>query len=555
MRTPLACLVSALAALALASACGGDDDGAPTPLTPAASLTYHRDVRPIVEANCVGCHSPEGGAFSMQYDPAEWQNGAPSWAGSAAAAVASGAMPPWMPDEACRPLKGSRRLAPEQVQAFIDWRAGGFQPGDEASYVARSVPLPAGNDDAPPTFEATPEAAYQPDASQPDDYRCFLLPFEFAEETYVQGSNVVPGVRSIVHHVLLYLVPPTEVARTLERDQAEPGLGYTCFGGPGAGSTNVGGWVPGSVPQRLPEDSAIVVPAGARIVMQVHYNVHAQPPGEPLPADLTKAALWAMPAGRRPTHRVEVLPLAHLGLSIAANDPRSVQERVFTMPMDGEIVSATAHMHLRGTKIRARLEPAGAAPACLLDIPQWDFDWQQAYALPDDAYVPVKAGDKVRLTCEYDNSKENQPVINGKQEEPRPIAWGEGTLDEMCLMYVSVRAPFEAAPQRCGGFAACASACPAGSGKCFVDCSIDSGGQCPSCLLSGVARCAPAHCPLEGLALQQCLRDCGGGIECLMGPCADESDAFFGCMAPHVASGACDADVGACGARPADAAP
>src|SRR5688572_8443272 len=110
MRTPFAWLFSALAAFALTSACGGDDDdGAPTPLTPspspaATSLTYHRDVRPIVEANCVGCHSPEGGAFSMLYDPAEWQGGAPSWVGSAAAAVASGTMPPWMPDEACRPL-------------------------------------------------------------------------------------------------------------------------------------------------------------------------------------------------------------------------------------------------------------------------------------------------------------------------------------------------------------------------------------------------------------------------------------------------------------------
>jgi hypothetical protein len=308
--------------------------------------------------------------------------------------------------------------------------------------------------------------------------------------------------------------------------------------------------VPGSVPQRLPADSAVVIPAGSRIVMQVHYNVLSQPADHPLPADLTSASIWTMPAGQKPNFRVEILGLAHLGLSIAPGDPRSVQERVFTLPVGGEVVSATAHMHLRGTKIRAQLEPPGATPACLLDIPSWDFNWQQAYSLPDDQFVPVAAGDKVRLTCEYDNTKENQPVVNGAQEEPRQITWGEGTLDEMCLMYLAVRAPFATVPARCGGFSPCASACAPGSGKCFLDCSIDNGGQCPSCLLPGVARCAgPERCPLEGQALLTCLAPCGTTIDCLNGPCAAQSDTFFGCMAPHVAAGTCDAEIGACGAR------
>ncbi len=547
MRRLFALALPLLVTFALAPACGGGDDDRPA-AAPSTALTYQRDVRPIVETSCVPCHSPEGGApFSMRYEASEWQGRHPDWAESAAASVASGRMPPWMPDETCRPLKNSRKLAPELVQAFADWQAAGFPAGDEASYVAPAAPAALVDDAGPPTFEVTPEAAYQPNPAQPDDYRCFFLPLEFAEETYLTGSTVVPGERSMVHHVLLYLVPPNEVARTLARDEAEPGLGYSCFGGPGGGATNVGGWVPGSVPQRTPQGSAMIVPAGGRIVMQVHYNVLSQPPGQPLPADLTRASLWAMPAGQKPAHRVEVLPLAHLGLSIAPGDANSVQERLFTLPMSGEIVSATAHMHLRGTKIRAQFEPKSADPACLLDIPSWDFNWQQAYALPDDGFVPVQTGDKLRVSCTYDNTKENQPVVNGQQQEPRQITWGEGTLDEMCMLYVSIRAPFDAVPARCGGFSACAAACPPGSGACIVDCATDSGGQCPSCLLPGVARCAPTKCPLEGLALQQCLNPCGASAECLKGACAAESDTFFGCMAPHLLSGACGDEVAACG--------
>ena len=75
---------------------------------------------------------------------------------------------------------------------------------------------------------------------------------------------------------------------------------------------------------------------------------------------------------------------------------------------------------------------AGGDPECLVDIPQWDFWWQIAYGLEQE--VEVSPLDSLRLECHFDNSPENQPIIDGKQMTPRDMNWGDGSLDEMCLV-------------------------------------------------------------------------------------------------------------------------
>jgi hypothetical protein len=60
-----------------------------------------------------------------------------------------------------------------------------------------------------------------------------------------------------------------------ELDRTEPGPGYTCFGGPRiprADLLGLGGWSPGAPPTQMPEGVGMLVPAGATVVMQVHYH-------------------------------------------------------------------------------------------------------------------------------------------------------------------------------------------------------------------------------------------------------------------------------------------
>ena len=97
------------------------------------------------------------------------------------------------------------------------------------------------------------------------------------------------------------------------------------------------------------------------------------------------------------------------------------------------------HMHLHGTQIKVSINHAGGASTCAIDIPRWDFHWQQFYYYQQP--IAVGPGDVIHLECTYDNSPESQPLVNGVRAPPAPLMWGEKTTDEMCLNYLYFTAP------------------------------------------------------------------------------------------------------------------
>jgi hypothetical protein len=98
---------------------------------------------------------------------------------------------------------------------------------------------------------------------------------------------------------------------------------------------------------------------------------------------------------------------------------------------DGTMYGVAAHMHLLGKRVKIELNPDKPTRRTLLSIPKWDFHWQGTYWFKTP--FTVKKGDVMRITCSFDNSSANQPIIGGKPLEPKYIVWGEGTADEMCL--------------------------------------------------------------------------------------------------------------------------
>jgi hypothetical protein len=96
---------------------------------------------------------------------------------------------------------------------------------------------------------------------------------------------------------------------------------------------------------------------------------------------------------------------------------------------------AAGHMHLLGASIRIELNPGTSRAQVLLDIPRWDFHWQNAYTLK--RAVKAVPGDVVRVTCRHDVGK-RAAGEQGVPKAPRYILWGEGTTDEMCLGVLQV---------------------------------------------------------------------------------------------------------------------
>lgn len=423
------------------------DPGAPD----ASAATYHRDVRPIFERHCLSCHV-EGGTtpFSMEYVPAEWpDDGRPPWASLAVASVESGSMPPWMPDEDCHPIADARVMSESERALLRDWTEAGFPAGDPADFVAPELAVPRRSSN-PDVIVRAPEA-YQPNRDRPDDYRCFVIDLDEelgAEDEprdhWMTGFQLEPDVVPIVHHAILYRVGPSRAARLAEFEAEDEDPGYTCFGTTRAGSEEtMAAWAPGQLPEHYPDGVARRIEAGSKLVLQVHYNVMHLPADEPVPADRTGVALWLKDGPEPPSRQLVTIPLPVTRFSIEAGDPNAWVEQEVNLPdlpIPIPVYGVMGHMHELGTSIRADVV-RGEDASCLMNLPVWDFRWQQSYIFPEDQRPDARGVSGIRVRCEWDNSPANQPIVNGVQLEPRTVGWGDGTRDEMCLVYIMALVP------------------------------------------------------------------------------------------------------------------
>jgi len=435
-----------LAALALAAAGCGDDappstgGGGGDPTVPGDGGSsvdppdYHPTIEGLVAEHCLGCHR-EGGIGPFRLDG--YERLAPV-ADLALASIELGRMPPWQPDPDCRSFVGENVLDDGERALFRAWVDAGTPLGDPAN----AAPPPP----EPPVFDATHEATitggegYVPDPGNPDDYRCFVLDVDIPREAFLLGSEVVPDVGSHVHHVLVYALDGGMAEDLEAAEAADPAPGYECFGGPNPAGrrglpNQIGAWVPGRAGGDLPEGQGIRIPAESRIVVQVHYNQNGGPP----PRGDDTAFLMKLDPEPPPTV-IYTRPQAILNIPIPAGEPEVVHSRSIRNRGDEPVVihQLAAHMHLLGSSFDVVHEKADGSEECMLSIPEWDFAWQGSYQLPPGDEIVVAPGDGLRLTCRYDNSPDNQPIVNGEQVAPRDVRWGEGTLDEMCLLYMTV---------------------------------------------------------------------------------------------------------------------
>jgi mono/diheme cytochrome c family protein len=401
----------ALAAVLALPAAGGPD-----------GVTYSRDIAPLLAANCQSCHRDgEIAPFPLTgYDDAY------RWRHKLLRNVERRKMPPWPPVPGHGDFEGERRLADADIQRLRAWVQAGAPEGDP-----RDLPppraFPALWSAGPPDVVLEPDASFDVSSADRDLYRCFVIPTAFAEDRYVSVAEYLPGDRRIVHHVIGY-VDTSGHGEALDR--AEPGPGYTCFGGPGfVARGGLGGWAPGAPPTAMPDGVGMLLPAGARLVMQVHY--HNRTGG--VVADRTRVGLRF--ARATVDKRVRVIPVLDRGFLIPAGAERHVVRASYTLPPTWHMhaIGISPHMHLLGRQMRVTVTYPDGTSRPLIYIDDWDFHWQGSYAFR--APVPLPGGSRIDVEAVYDNSPRNR---RNPTSPPRAVGWGEGTSDEMCIAFVRV---------------------------------------------------------------------------------------------------------------------
>jgi hypothetical protein len=449
-----------LTSLLAMAGCSDASEGAKPPVEgPTASPTFHKDVKPILQAHCQGCHAPGEIAPLSLLHYADVKN----VAGLVVARTQDGTMPPWGAAEtdACTPRfgwKNDNRLTDAELATLEAWHKAGAPEGNPKDASA-DVPVDDGLKDVSVTVEPAKPFVTSGDA---DQFRCLVIDPKLTQDTYVNGLNVIPGNANIVHHVGVFTDRNGSTDALVDADG-----GFDCYGSAGFYDAQaLGTWVPGGQPTEYPPNVGFLIPAGSKLVLQVHYH-----PAGKAETDLTRLQLRFL--SQVPEYRVIFLAIGNatsqspdgFGLQPGPNDKNGVEflipagasghtetiKRAIPEEFMGEslingfkLYRVMPHMHYVGTDIKIDVErpsPQGADPSkeCVVEVPKWDFNWQHTYTLnaPIEELPTLTPGDVMNVRCSYENTLNNPFVQKALLEEslaaPKDVALGEGTLDEMCV--------------------------------------------------------------------------------------------------------------------------
>ncbi len=369
------------------------------------TVTYHNRISRIVQANCQECHRA-GGVAPFALETYEQVN---AKAGMIRRMVERNLMPPWFaaPVKAGEhsPWMNDRSLNERDKADLLGWLNAGKPEGNSAD-----APLPR---QWPIEWQiGTPDLVVQ--IPKPIDVKATgTMPYQYAtveltltEDKWVRGIEVQPTAREVVHHVLVLL---QEKGQRLQQDGLRGGF--------------FAAYVPGNSSAVYPEGFAKALPAGSKLVFQIHYTPNGT-------ATQDQIRLGMLFAKESPKHMVRVTGIGNPRLRIPAGADNHPEYASIPVPRPVRLLGLMPHMHVRGKAFRYEAVLPDGTKHLLLDVPRYDFNWQLAYRYAEPLALP--AGSKVNVTAWFDNSSNNP----ANPDPTKMVRWGEQTSDEMLVGYV-----------------------------------------------------------------------------------------------------------------------
>jgi hypothetical protein len=408
MRFVLLSLATAL----IASAAGKSD-------APTNQVTFNRDVLPILQKNCQGCHRPGEAAPVSFLTYSETR----PWAKAIRESVRLRKMPPWFADPHVGKFANDRSLSPSDIETLAKWADTGAAEGSPSDAPAPMKFVSGWNIGVPDMVVEMPKP-YQVAAKGTIDYTYYVIPTGFTEDKWVQFAEVRPGNRKVVHHVIAFIREPG----SKWMKDAVPGepfvpkkeAGESRNGGGGFGGQFLVGYAPGTIPDILEPGQARLVKAGSDIVLQMHYTANGT-------EQVDQSKVGIIFAKEPPKQRVVTLAAMDTKFVIPAGADNHKVESQLTLQEDTTITGLLPHMHLRGKAFEYRVVYPTGETQELLRVPKYDFSWQLTY-------IPVKPivlpkGSRIECTAWFDNSPNNPNNPDPKTE----VRFGEQSWEEMMI--------------------------------------------------------------------------------------------------------------------------
>jgi len=388
------------------------------------TLTFNKDIAPIIFQNCAVCHHPGGaGPFSLlNYQDVRKR------AEQIAVVTESRYMPPWLPEPGYGEFADERRLSDKQIEMIRRWVKDGATEGLSSDL----PPTPKFNEGwqlgRPDLVVKMPEAYTLP-AGGTDVFRNFVIPIPVTTMRYVKAVEILPGNKKIVHHANL-LIDRTQSSRRL--DAQDPEIG---FGGMDVvvesesfdPDSHFLFWKPGATPWIEPDGMAWRLDAGTDLVI----NMHLQPSGKP---EMIQPVIGLYFTVQPPTSYPILLQLEHDGaIDIPAGKEDFVITDELTLPLDVDALGVYPHAHYLGKDLQALATLPDGTKKWLVRITRWDLDWQAVYRYAAPVFLPK--GTTISMRYSYDNSADNERNPN---HPPKRVVAGNKSSDEMGHLWIQV---------------------------------------------------------------------------------------------------------------------
>jgi len=383
-----------------------------------SDVTYGNQISRLLQKHCVECHR-EGQIAPFALTEYEEVAG---WAEMMAEVVRQQRMPPWHADPSYGTFANDRSMTSEEKELLYEWVANGAPAGDLSN-----VPEPIEYEEGWQLGE--PEEIYYLDdepftvpATGVVEYQYFIVDPGWTEDRWIKTSECLIDNRQVVHHIFVFAVPPDANMPMWEgaREQSDGASGG------GFGTELIAGAAPGTPPMGYHNSSmAHFVKAGTKLLFQMHYT----PIGHEVKDRTCVGFRFADPADVKHNVKMNLAINVTFNIPPGASDHPVESSRKFDR--DTLILTMAPHMHLRGKSFRYDLEYPDGSVETLLDVPQYDFNWQNIYKLAEPKFAP--AGSTLRCYATFDNSEDNLANPDPTAE----VRWGDQTWEEMMIGWFS----------------------------------------------------------------------------------------------------------------------
>ena len=371
---------------------------------PTEKITYSSHIAKIVQNNCQNCHR----AKQIAPFPLSTYDEVVGWSAMVYNVLEENRMPPWNADPAYDGhFVNQRKLVKADKEMLMSWIQDGMPRGNPDEDPEPIKWPKRWRIDKPDKVYAMREQFAVPKEGVVE-YQYFLIPTKFREDKWITQMECRAGAEDVVHHILAFIQDPKNPTPT-----ARLGLedGYLCA------------QVPGDTPSIFPEGYAKRLPAGANIVLQLHYTTNGKQRRD-------RSSIGLVFADGPADREILTRGIYNLDFEIPPGAPNHEvrSSHVFQKPV--EIFTLYPHMHFRGKDFTYIAHLPDGTDKELLSVSKYDYNWQEGYILKESIILP--AGTELECIAHFDNSEGNF----ANPDPTQSVRFGEQTWEEMMIGYI-----------------------------------------------------------------------------------------------------------------------